>query len=145
MQSIEAVWRRLIRYARQSILFGLILLACLSSSSLADAQNIQVGNEPHYVLSRHFSVLRHAGPALSLQQVLDLQQQGEFRGIEPGSTASTNFGLTRDQVWLFQSFTTTGNVPQRWFLEVAHASLDSIDVYVAEQGGSYTQDRKSVV
>lgn len=139
MQSIEVVWRILIRHARQSILFGLILLACLSSPSLADDQNILVGNEPHYVLSRHFAILRHAGPALSLQQVLDLQSRGEFHGIEPGSTASTNFGLTRDQVWLFQSFTTTGTVPQRWFLEVAHASLDSIDVYVTEQGGSYTQ------
>lgn len=137
MQRIEVDRRRLVRDFRQFFLFGILLLVCVSAPALATDQKVRIGNEAQYSLSRHFSSLQHAGPALSLQEVLGKFADGEFRSIGPGSTASTNFGLTRDQVWLHQTFTTTGSVPERWFLEVAHASLDSIDVYIAAQGSAY--------
>lgn len=140
MQKIEVVQRRFMRYFRQAFVLSILLVVCLSAQASAATPSITVGNDPHYPLSRHFSVFQHAGPDLSLEEVLASQARGEFRPINSESTSSTNFGLTRDKVWLHQNFTTTGSVPERWFLEIAHASLDSVDVFIAPQGSGYSHE-----
>ena len=122
----------------------LLLVFCFFTSLLLLAQHaaaastdLQIGNEPSYALSRHFSALKYDGPDLMLEEVRRKREAGEFSSVDPRSTAATNFGLTRSKVWLHQTFTTDAMLPERWLLEVAHSSLDSIDVFIAEEGGDY--------
>lgn len=140
MQKIEVARRNLPRNVRQALLSAILLLACLCPQLMAANPDVIVGDEAHYPLSRHFSILQRSGPEFSLEEVLEKQERGEFHAMDPESTSSTNFGLTRDHVWLFQSFSTTDDVPERWFLEVAHASLDNVDVYLAAQGSSFSHE-----
>ncbi len=139
MQRNEVAWCRLIQDFRLFFLIGMLCLVSLFARNAIASSELIIGNEPRYSLSRHFSVFRHAGEEMSLEEVHSKQLQGAFSEVKADSTSSTNFGLTRDQVWLFQSFTTTEEIPERWFLEVAHASLDNVDVYVAAQGALYSR------
>ncbi|WP_022962521.1 diguanylate cyclase [Halopseudomonas pelagia] len=114
-------------------------LCCLLSSyclaGQAAAADLRIADDSSYALSGHFVSLRNAGPELTLAQAL--ARNDEFNGANAQSLSATNFGLTRDEVWLHLEFTTSDSVPERWLLEVAHASLDRVDLYFSEQHGEY--------
>lgn len=111
------------------------LFASFVLSTTAFSAELRIGDESSYALSRHFSSLQNAGPSLTLAQVL--MQRDQFNAPEPQSVSATNFGLTQDEVWLRLSFKTARILPERWLLEIGHASLDSIDLYIAEQNAEY--------
>lgn len=120
------------------------VLACLLSvvSSLAWGQQtsgLLVERQDSYSLSRYFSSLQNASAPLTLEQVIS--RRAEFKAADPESVAATNFGLTQNEVWLHLDFATGDALPSRWILEVGHASLDAIDLYLAEQGGSYRHEQ----
>lgn len=106
---------------------------CLAGQALA--ADLHIADDRSYALSAHLVSLRNAGPEWTLAQAL--ARQDEFNGATVQTLSATNFGLTRDEVWLHLQFTTSGSLPERWLLEVAHASLDRVDLYVAEQDGEY--------
>ena len=83
-------------------------------------------------LSGHFSSFQHKGAPLSLAEARDLHAQGAFRPLPADKGA--NFGITRDEIWLHARLTTE-QIPPRWLLEVAHASLDVVDVYLLDAAG----------
>ena len=114
-----------------------VLLAVLASSGVA-ASPLVVANEPSTELSAQVGVLRHGGEPLSLDEARQRFQQGEFQPA--ASVQGTNFGITRDEVWLQLDFTTAEIAP-RWFLEVAHPSLDVLDVYLAGPEGKFQHQR----
>lgn len=138
MQIIEGVRQRKFLWdARRTLLFCVFCLTYLVAQHAPAQTELLIDNEPHYSLSTHFSALQHHGVGLTLEQAIQLQAQGEFSKADTLSASVTNFGLTRAQVWLYQGFTTGNSVPERWILEVAHASLDSVDLYIAPEGSSY--------
>lgn len=64
-------------------------------------------------------------------------QADRFNEAPPQSMSATNFGLTREEIWLHLDFSTGVSLPARWLLEIGHASLDRVDLYYAERGGDY--------
>ncbi|MFN3580332.1 MAG: DUF808 family protein, partial [Pseudomonas sp.] len=112
----------------------------LASPAFSDSE-LLVADESHYSLSRQFAVFQHRGVALELEEALARSAAGEFRPINANSVASTNFGLTRSEVWLEQSFVTAAELPARWLLEVAHASLDQVDLFIAAGEGPFEHQR----
>jgi diguanylate cyclase (GGDEF)-like protein len=112
-------------------------LFLLAQHADAASTDLQISNEPSYALSRYFSALKYDGSDLTLEEVRRKREAGEFSSVDPRSTSATNFGLTRSKIWLHQNFTTDAILPERWLLEVAHSSLDSVDVFIAEEGGDY--------
>lgn len=118
-------------------LCGMFLLFLLAAQAVAAESKPPPSIGPHssYALSTYFASLHNAGPELSLPEAIALSDQ--FDDAVSQSISATNFGLTRDEVWLHLEFTTQEAVPERWLLEVGHASLDRVDLYFAEQGGEY--------
>ncbi|PCC99424.1 diguanylate cyclase [Halopseudomonas pelagia] len=114
-------------------LYFLLASWCLASQAVAS--ELQVGGDSSYALSGHLASLTNAGPELTLAQVQTRLDQ--FDAAEAQSISATNFGLTQDEVWLHLNFSTADAVPERWLLEVAHASLDRVDLYFAEQDSEY--------
>lgn len=121
-----------------------VLVLCLFTAlylvtqhSAASSDQLVIGDAASYELSPHFTALKHDGPALSLEDARRRYAAGEFSTADPLSRSVTNFGLTRSQVWLQQNFVTAADMPQRWLLEVAHSSLDTIDIYIAEEGSTF--------
>ena len=139
MQTIDVTRRRRSRHGMTLLLVFCFFtsLFLLAQHAAAASTDLQIGNESSYALSRHFSALKYNGPDLTLEEVRRKREAGEFSSVDPRSTAATNFGLTQSKIWLHQTFTTDAILPARWLLEVAHSSLDSVDVFIAEEGGDY--------
>ncbi|MDR9468902.1 diguanylate cyclase domain-containing protein [Marinospirillum sp.] len=129
------------RYLRRGLGFiGLVLLTasyCLAQEE-PDWVISQAGQQP---LSEHFSVYRHSGSSLSLQAVQALDAKGAFEPAQTGKPAATNFGLTRDEVWMRLRFSTPEELPERWLLEIAHASLDRVELYLSANQQDYEYQR----
>lgn len=95
-----------------------------------------MGNNDSYALSRSFTFLEDAGAALTLDDVLQPDNQARFRPVPPG-IRSTNFGATHSAIWLRVQLTTEPQTPTRWMLEVANPPLDRLDLYVSNASGAY--------
>ncbi|MGR2738127.1 7TM diverse intracellular signaling domain-containing protein [Billgrantia sp. Q4P2] len=82
---------------------------------------------------------RHAGEPLSLEEAQARFAEGRFERVAEDATSALNFGLTRDELWLQITLETAETLPRRWLLEVGHASLDHIDLYLAQEGGAFSR------
>lgn len=83
------------------------------------------------------SVYMHRGEPLALEQVLELDAVNDFLPPRTGSPTATNFGLTQAEVWLRLRFDTGSDSPGVRLLEIGHASLDRVDLYLAAEGGPW--------
>ncbi|HDY99593.1 MAG TPA: GGDEF domain-containing protein [Pseudomonas sabulinigri] len=108
----------------------LLLAGCLLAMSSAGAQAYQLSSADHINLSPELSIYQHQGGPADLQEVRQAYAQQAFEPPRDSPTAS-NFGLTDAQIWLRVELDTTTTSPSRWLLEVAHASLDDVDLYLA--------------
>lgn len=99
-----------------------------------------LNDSPRQDLADQMQILRHAGDPLDFADALVLHDQGAFQRPRP-SIRSTNFGLTTDEIWLALEFEVGGGSAGRRILEVGHASLDRIDLYL--QGGEGWTHRQS--
>lgn len=113
----------------------LCLVVCYPSTAQTAVSELRVGGEGSYELSGYMASIRHAGLELTLAQAQARLDQFDDADIQ--SVSATNFGLTQDEVWLHMEFSTADALPERWLLEVAHASLDRVDLYFAEKDHEY--------
>lgn len=96
-----------------------------------------VDDSPAQVLSDAMSVYLHRGGSLSLEQIMAIDATNDFLPPVTGSASATNFGLTQAEVWLRLRFDTTSEPPGRRLLEIGHASLDRVDMYLSSNGGPW--------
>ena len=115
----------------------LLLFALWSSHvSAFDASVLHLtGDEQSLNLSPEMSIYRNSEAPLSMDQALQHYRDGRFKAPNPNAAAPTNFGLTNDQIWLALEFTTPPEIAERWFVEIGHASLDHVQVYLFREGG----------
>ncbi|WP_372994767.1 7TM diverse intracellular signaling domain-containing protein [Marinobacter sp.] len=118
-------------FCQVAILLSLWLPQSLASSALAP---VVVGEETAYTLSGWMSVYRDETSDLPFTDAVRLYQAGAFEQPATVDPSRTNFGLTSDQIWLALEFSTKAEISERWFFEVAHASLDYVDFYLLEDG-----------
>ncbi|MFW6349743.1 MAG: 7TM diverse intracellular signaling domain-containing protein [Thiohalospira sp.] len=119
----------------------LALVATLPAVAGASPEPVAVGDQPRQVLSGTFTVHRHAGEPLGLEGARAIHREGGFRPLEGDDAGATNFGLTRDAIWLRLELTTPEDFAGRRLLEVAHASLDRVDLHLAPAGGEWRHYR----
>lgn len=116
---------------------GLLLLLVWSAlSTHAQTGAVNIGNNDSYALSRSLTFLEDTGTALTLDDILQADNQAKFKPIPPGSL-STNFGATNSALWLRVRLATEPQTPTRWMLEVANPPLDRLDLYVSNASGGY--------
>lgn len=114
----------------------LLLCSCLLSVFSPAASAYQLESAPAINLSKLLSVYQHHGGLLSLPEAQQAYARNDFTPASESATAS-NFGLTDAQIWLRLEFDTPPQLPPRWMLEVGHASLDSVDLYLARDGEAF--------
>ncbi|WP_177203573.1 diguanylate cyclase domain-containing protein [Marinospirillum celere] len=117
------------------------MLSLISFAHQASAANLIISSQKQQSLSGHFSVYRHSGEPLTLEEARALDAEQAFQPSQADSVAGTNFGLTRDEIWLRLHFSTPADLPERWLLEVAHASLDRVDLYISEDNQVYQEQQ----
>src|SRR5690606_4875919 len=71
---------------------------------------------------------------MSLAEVMRADSERLFT---PAGAASSNFGLTRDTIWLRFDLRAASTMPAGWLLEIGHASLDAVTLYSPEADGRY--------
>ncbi|WP_372971525.1 7TM diverse intracellular signaling domain-containing protein [Marinobacter sp.] len=120
-----------------------ILLALWSSFGIAAQASSPtvVGAEARQDVSRSVSIYRNDQSGLSLGRAEELYRQGHFIRPESSEQSPTNFGLTKEQVWLAFEFSTPEQISDRIFLEVGHASLDEVHFYLLEDGELVTHQQ----
>ncbi|WP_304638905.1 diguanylate cyclase domain-containing protein [Pseudomonas sp.] len=84
---------------------------------------------PEQSLARYLSVYRNDGKPIGPDEALRLEEQGMFTA-PMGRSGGTNFGLTNDEVWLSLEFRAGTGMSGRRILEIAHASLDHVELFV---------------
>ncbi|GAA6131247.1 diguanylate cyclase [Halopseudomonas sabulinigri] len=109
------------------------LLGCLLLLLSLNASAFEVPPAERINLSDQLATYRQPGQPITLEAAQQAYQSGAFTAPSHRATAS-NFGLTTDQIWLRIELDTPTALPPRWLLEVAHASLDKIDLYLVREG-----------
>lgn len=104
----------------------------------AAVPELLLGDQPRQSLSEHLAVFRHHDKPLTLAQAKAIHQNQGFQPPSVQDKPYTNFGLTQDEIWLRLEFSTAAELPRQWLLEVAHGSLDRVDVYLAREGQSFS-------
>lgn len=119
----------------------LALLVVLPPAAGAAPDPVEVADRDRQSFSDAFAVHRHAGEPLGLEGARAVHREGGFRPLEGDTSGATNFGLTRDAIWLRSVLTTPEDLSGRRLLEVGHASLDQVDLYLAPAGGEWRHYR----
>jgi PAS domain S-box-containing protein len=99
---------------------------------------VAVGSEGSYALSRSFSYLEDAGGELALADLLKPDAQSRFQPV-PQTGSSTNFGLTRSAIWLRVALRTARDAPADWMLELAYPPLDRLELYAPDGKGGFSR------
>ncbi|MBA6418392.1 diguanylate cyclase domain-containing protein [Pseudomonas neustonica] len=114
--------------------FCLMLTCCLLALLLSTgAKAYELESKPHINLSPQLSVYQHQGSPTDLHGAQLAYSRQAFAPASSSAKAS-NFGLTQAQIWLRTELDTPSDTPTTWLLEVAHASLDDVDLYLAREG-----------
>ncbi|MEH6563939.1 MAG: diguanylate cyclase [Halopseudomonas sp.] len=116
-------WNRLTR-------LWLLCLSCLLATAGQAAAATLLDPVAQIPLNARLYSYQHQGTALDLDGAQQAWRQQAFAPPDHSQTAS-NFGLTNAQVWLYTDFATPADWTGRWLLEVGHASLDAVDLYLA--------------
>lgn len=114
-------------------LFVLLVLGGVTRADTAGIVRIQ--NADAIPLVHAFSVYMNHGTGLTLEDLVLIDQQGGFEQAAEDQGTATNFGLTQAEVWLRLQLISEANTPQRRLLEIAHASLDQVDMYLLPESG----------
>ncbi len=121
----------------------MVLSALLSPSGLASqaSPSLLIGQDSRYALSGQMSIYRNGTSDLTIEEAAELYLDSQFEQPETNDPSHTNFGLTTEEIWLGLEFSTKKEVHRYWFLEVGHASLDDVSVYLLENGDLVFQGR----
>lgn len=111
----------------------LVLLGICGSTAASDSIRVAADRQA-LPLREGVRVHRHSGEPLSLAEAQARFAEGHFERVAEDAPGALNFGLTRDEIWLQIPLETAVTLPRRWLLEVGHASLDHIDVYLIQNG-----------
>lgn len=120
-------------------LSGALLLSfgvCLHALAVDTEADIVITSQDRYQLSRLFAYLEDAGGNLTLQEILQADQQGRFKPV-PKGVGATNFGATHSAIWLRLKLRIDTAAPARWLVDVAYPPLDRIDLYIANGKGAF--------
>ncbi len=104
-----------------------------ASSPVLTEQDGRVG------VSGKVSIYRNQASALTIDEATELYRNDQFEKPETDAPAHTNFGLTKDEIWLALDFSTAPELSTRWFLEVGHPSLDDVHLYLFQDGELISQ------
>ncbi|MDR9426002.1 MAG: 7TM-DISM domain-containing protein, partial [Marinobacter sp.] len=97
------------------------------------------GQAPSPVLTEHHgqldvsaktSIYRNQTSDITIDEASELYRSGQFQQPAGDDASHTNFGLTRDEIWLALEFSTAEAIASSWFLEVGHPSLDEVHLYL---------------
>ena len=99
---------------------------------------LAIGREGRYVLSRSFSYLEDAGGELVLADLLKPEAQARFQPV-PQTGPATNFGLTRSAIWLRVTLRPERDAPADWMLELAYPPLDRLELYAPDGKGGFSR------
>jgi diguanylate cyclase (GGDEF)-like protein len=119
-------------------LLAMALAMALCAPALAQAAPFAVEDRPTQRLDPAFSVHYNHGEPLTLEAARARAAEGAFEPLPADSATATNFGLTGAEIWLRAELETPAELAPRWLLEVAHASLDRVDVYFAGEDGRFS-------
>ncbi|MFA9462510.1 7TM diverse intracellular signaling domain-containing protein [Thiohalorhabdus sp. Cl-TMA] len=114
-----------------------VLTMVAGPAAAAGGERVTVGAETRQPIDAAASLHRHDGAPLTLEAVRAVHGEGGFRSLAGEGARATNFGLTRDEIWLRLPLSTKADLTGRWLLEVGHASLDRVDLYLASDGGGW--------
>ncbi len=123
------VERILMRFLKSA---GAFLLIAITSSVVYGADKLIIDDSLNQrVMGRHIEYLEDPSGGLALKEVLEEKGWKDSRGD------TLNFGFTSSAYWF--RFT-VGNASQRkisWFLEISYPMIDSLKLYVPEEGGKH--------
>ena len=111
------------------LLFGAV------NPALAVEPTLVTGDAASHGLAESVVVLRDPSGVLDVAQVIRADAAQRFQTV---GAAGTNFGLTRDTLWLRLDLRAAPDAPSSWLLEVGHASLDQVTLYVMGADGQTT-------
>ncbi|WP_394789729.1 diguanylate cyclase domain-containing protein [Rhodoferax sp.] len=100
--------------------------------------SLEVGSATHYALEPALAVLEDPDRSLTFEQILQPAHQQQFVSLA-GQGRSSNFGLTQAAIWLRVQLQVQPQAASGWQLEVAHASLDRVELYTPKAGGGFEQ------
>jgi hypothetical protein len=100
-----------------------------------------IGPETQYRLSTSAAVYTTDQQGIPLSRAVELYQQGEFSRPQTQGPSWTNFGLTRDEIWLAFELSTSSRIQENAFLEIGHPSLDRVDFYLLSDGDLLSQQQ----
>ncbi|MHA7923938.1 MAG: 7TM diverse intracellular signaling domain-containing protein [Marinobacter sp.] len=119
-----------------SAFLAVVLSVLLSPHAVASqgSPSPVIGQESSVSMAGKMSTYRNGASDLTVEEAAELYQEGQFNKPEAEDSSSTNFGLTPEEIWLALEFSTREKAHQNWFLEIGHASLDRVRVYLLEDG-----------
>ena len=110
-----------------------------TASAQADTGNeVAIGGEGRYALSRSFFYLEDASGELVLADLLKPEAQARFQPV-PQTGPATNFGLTRSAIWLRVTLRAAPDAPPDWMLELAYPPLDRLELYAPDGKGGFSR------
>ncbi len=112
----------------------LLAFAAQPLETLADTGPLIVGSEDSYSLSRSFTYLEDPGGKLGWAEIERPEVQSRFKPFAKAGSA-TNFGVTRSAFWLRIDLQVTPGADEKWLLEVAYPSLDTVEVHSIDANG----------
>ena len=117
---------------------GLLLFSgfFLNAFAADRAPDLVIENQDRYELSRLFTYFDDASGQLTLQDILQADEQNKFNPL-PKGVGATNFGATHSAIWLRLKLRVNEVAPARWLVDVAYPPLDRVDLYVANGPGAF--------
>ena len=102
----------------------------------AEPGALRLGDAGQYPFAPHIAYLKDSTGTLVIE---DMGRSEIQHGFQPlgGEQASSNFGLTTAHIWLRLDLHSATNTPRDWLLEVGHASLDRIELFVSQPQGGF--------
>ena len=88
----------------------------------------------NYELDSHIYYLEDPNKSYDINQILSPEQTSQF---QKNTSGTLNVGLTKSAWWVYFDLQNSSEFPVTWFLEIAFATIDTIELYVPKGDGSY--------
>jgi len=96
-----------------------------------NAGQMTIGRGDSYALSPAFTFMEDPSGLLTFKNVLQAETQSRFAAF-PKGVLTSNFGVSQSAFWLRIKLRVAPDAPERWLLEVAYPSLDSLEIYLLD-------------
>ncbi len=124
-----------------TFLFLIVLLSVVVGIALAQGGEnnptrriVLTDQEGQYPLGLHLEILEDPSGQLTIDQVASPEMDSRFY---PSSEEIPHFGITRSTIWIrFRVEDISNNIPN-WLLQVRHATLDYVDLFLPDTAGGY--------